>query len=153
MKRKRKSERIDLKKMCKRKISETLIDFAKPFLDIVDDNTTEQEISAGFIVVITVWNSMVFDQWWGENCLDKIRSQLLKMNDPRSTRLLEVLAERKRKLFPHDLRAVGRYSFTFKNGNLHLHAEARMDQAVQTALRTGKTLPISRGSSSPILSG
>ncbi|MDD5501647.1 MAG: hypothetical protein PHH57_08250, partial [Candidatus Omnitrophica bacterium] len=66
--------------MSQRKISETLIDFAKPFLDIVDENTTEQEISAGFIVAITVWNSMVFDQWWsGENCLDKVRSLLLKM--------------------------------------------------------------------------
>jgi hypothetical protein len=154
MKRKRKPERIDIKKMCQRKISETLIDFAKPFLDIVDENTSEQEISAGFMVAITLWNSMVFDQWWsGENCLDKVRSQLLKMNDPRGTHLLEILAERKRKLFPHDLRAVGRYSFTYEDGNLHLHAEARMDQAVHNALRTGKALPISRGSSSPILPG
>lgn len=154
MKRKRQPERIDIKKMSQRKISETLIDFAKPFLDIVDENTTEQEISAGFIVAITVWNSMVFDQWWsGENCLDKVRSLLLKMNDPRGAHLLETLIERKRKLFAHDLRAVGHYSFTYKDGNLHLHAEARMDQAVQTALRTGKGLPISRGSSSPVLPG
>jgi hypothetical protein len=154
MKRKIKPERIDIKRMSKRKISETLIDFAKPFLDIVDENTTEQEISAGLIVAITVWNSMVFDQWWsGENCLDKVRSQLLQMNDSRGTHLLEILAERKRKLFYHDLRAVGRHSFSYKDGNLHLHAEARMDQAVQTALRTGKALPISRGSSSPIIPG
>jgi hypothetical protein len=154
MKRKRKPERIDIKKMCQRKISETLIDFAKPFLDIVDKNTTEQEIAAGFVVAITVWNSMVFDQWWsGENCLDKVRSHLLKMNDPRGTHLLEILVERKRKLFPNDLRAVGRHSFTYKDGNLRLHAEARIDQAVRDALRTGKALPISRGSSFPIISG
>jgi hypothetical protein len=154
MKKKRKPEQIDIKKMCQRKISETLIDFAKPFLDIVNENSTEQEISAGCIVAITVWNSMVFDQWWlGENCLDKVRARLLQMNDPRATHLLETLAERKRKLFAHDLRAVGRYSFTYKDGNLHLHAEARMDQAVRNALRTGKALPISRGSSSPVIPG
>jgi hypothetical protein len=152
MKRKRKPKWIDTKKMFQRKISATLIDFAKPILDLVDENTTKEDISAGFIVAITVWNSMVFDQWFsGEKCLDKVRSRILETNDPRKTHLLETLAERKRRHFSHDLRAIGHYSFSYKDGNLHLHAEARMDQAVYNALSTGQTLPISRGSSPPII--
>jgi hypothetical protein len=48
MKRKKKPKRIDTKKMFQRKISDTLIDFAKPLLDHVDENTTEEDIKAGF---------------------------------------------------------------------------------------------------------
>jgi hypothetical protein len=150
---KRKPKKINLKKMFKRKISATLIDFAKPILDLVDENTTEKDISAGLMVAITVWNSMIFDEWWaGEKCLDKVRSLVLETNDSRGTHLLEILAERKRKYFSHDLRAVSQHSFTYKDGNLHLHAEARMDQAVYDALSKGQTLPLSRRSSSPIIS-
>jgi len=153
MSRKRKPKRIDIKKMFKRKISATLLDFAKPIVDLVDENTTEEDISAGFMVAITVWNSMVFDEWFsGERCLDKVRSRLLKADNPQGTHLLEILAERKRKYFSDDLRAIGHHSFSYKDGNLHLHAEARIDRAVCNALSTGKTLPISRGSSSPIIS-
>jgi hypothetical protein len=98
MKRKKKPKRIDTKKMFQRKISDTLIDFAKPLLDHVDENTTEEDIKAGFILAITVWNAMVFDQWWsGERCMDKVRSLILESNDPRRTHLIETLAERKRK--------------------------------------------------------
>ena len=138
--------------MFQRKISETLIDFAKPILELVDENTTEEDISAGFIVAITVWNAMVFDQWWsGERCLDKVRSRILEANDPGRTHLIETLAERKRKYFSHDLRAIGEHSFSYKDGCLHLHAQARMDQAVSHALSTGQALPLHRESSSPII--
>lgn len=139
--------------MFKRKISATLIDFAKPILDLIDENTTEKEISSGLIVAVTVWNSMVFDEWWaGEKCLDKVRSLVLESNDSRGIHLLETLAERKRKYFFHDIRAISHHSFTYKNGNLHLHAEARMDQAIYDALSKGKALPLSRRSASPIIS-
>ena len=152
MNRKRKPRRINVKKMFQRKISATLIDFAKPILSLVDENTTEKDISAGFMVAITVWNSMVFDEWFsGERCLDKVRSRILETNDPRKTHLLEILAERKRGYFSHDLRAISHYSFSYKDGNLHLHAEARMDQTVYNALSKGQSLPISRGPSSPII--
>ena len=138
--------------MYTRKISATLIDFAKPLLDLVDENTTEEDITAGFIVAITVWNSMVFDEWFsGENCLEKVRSRILEAKDPRGTHLLEVLAERKKRYFSNDLRAVGHHSFSYKDGNLHLHAEARMDQAVYNALSTGQALPLQRDSASPII--
>ena len=138
--------------MYTRKISATLIDFAKPILDLVDENTTEEEISAGFIIAVTVWNSMVFDEWFfGERCLDKVRSRILETNDPRGTHLFEILAERKRKYFPNDLRAVSHHSFSYKEGNLHLHAEARMDQAVYDALKSGQGLPLNRDSASPII--
>ena len=44
-----------------RKISETLIDFAQPFVSIIDQNTTEEQIRSGFMIAVTVWNAVVFD--------------------------------------------------------------------------------------------
>jgi hypothetical protein len=139
--------------MFQQSISATLLEFAKPILDQIDENTTEKDIAAAFIAAITVWNAMVFDQWWsGERCLDKVRSLVLERNDPRITHLLETLAERKRKDFPNDLRAISGHSFSYRNGALELHAEARMDQDVYHALTNGHPLPIQRKSSSPIIS-
>ena len=101
------------------------------------------------MVAITGWNSMVFDEWWaGERCLDKVRSRVLETNDSQGIHLLEIFAERKRKYFSYDLRAVSHHSFNYKEGNLHLRAEAPMDQAVYDALSKGQTLPLSRESSS-----
>jgi hypothetical protein len=83
--------------------------------------------------------------------MDKVRSLILEANDPRRTHLIETLAERKRKHFSRDLRAIGNHSFYYKDGNLHLQAEARMDQTIHNALRKGNSLPLRRKSSTPII--
>lgn len=38
-----------------RKISETLIDFAQPFLAHVDPTTSQDTIQRGFLIVVTLW--------------------------------------------------------------------------------------------------
>jgi hypothetical protein len=43
-----------------RKISETLLDFAQPFIEMIDESTTKKDIENGLIIAITVWNSKVF---------------------------------------------------------------------------------------------
>ena len=145
----RKSPQPDKKAVFQRKISATLIDFAKPLLDHIDEHTTEEEISIGLMVAITVWNAMVLDRWWsGQDNLNKVRSLLLEKNNPQGTHLIEVLADRKRKYFSEDLRTISDYSVSYKDGHLHVHAEARIDRAVLEALRSGLSLPIPRKSKS-----
>ena len=97
---KKKSLHSEIKGIVQRKISATLIDFAKPILDHIDEHTTQEDISTGLMVAVTVWNAMVFDKWWKEEeNLNKVRSLILKSNDPQGTHLIEVLADRKRKYF------------------------------------------------------
>jgi hypothetical protein len=97
---KRKSTRSDKHDLFQQKISETLIHFAKPILDHIDEHTTVKDISTGLMVAITVWNAMVMDRWWiGEDNLNKVRSLMLEKNDPQGTHLIEVLAERKKNTF------------------------------------------------------
>jgi hypothetical protein len=146
---KTKSSQPDKKDVFQRKISATLIDYAKPLLDHIDEHTTEEEISIGLMVAITVWNAMVLDRWWtAQDNLNKVRSLLLEKNNPQGTHLIEVLADRKRKYFSEDLRAISDYSVSYKDGHLHVHAEARIDRPVLEALRSGLSLPIPRKSES-----
>ena len=107
-----------------RKISETLIDFAQPFVSIIDQNTMEEQIRSGFMIAVTVWNAVVFDAVSGNHkYYDMLRRTLGKEfdNDP----LVPNLISRKQKHFGNDMRAIGDYTVTYKNGKLHVRAEAR----------------------------
>ncbi len=107
-----------------RKISETLLDFAQPFVSIIDQNTAEEQIRSGFMIAVTVWNAVVFDAASGNHkYYDMLRRTLGKEfdNDP----LVSNLISRKQKYFGNDMRVVGNYTVTYKNGDLHVWAEAR----------------------------
>jgi len=130
-----------------RKISATLIDFAKPILEHIDENTTREQVKKGLIVAITVWNAIVIDAWGkSEGWLEKVRSLILDMGEPRATHMFEVLVARKKKCFAGDLRAITDFSVDLKDGYLHVHAEARMDVTVLDALKNDRLrfLPVSR---------
>lgn len=132
-----------------RKISATLIDFAKPILENIDEKTTRKQIESGLIVAITAWNAIVIDAWGkseGEGWLEKVRSLILDMGEPQATHMFEVLVARKKRYFADDLRAITDFSVDLKDGYLHVHAEARMDQAVLDALLNDRLrlLPVSR---------
>jgi hypothetical protein len=43
------------------KLSAALIEIAQPFIDIVDETTTEQFLQQVFGIVATVWNCLVLD--------------------------------------------------------------------------------------------
>lgn len=145
---KRKPPPPDIKELFPRKISAVLIDFARPLLDHIDEHTTEADIATALMVAITVWNAVVLDHWWSGQRLNKVRSLVLQQNDPQMTHLIEVLADRKQRYFAQDLRAITDYSVSYKEGDLHVHAQARIDQAVLNALQSGLSLPIPRKSKS-----
>jgi hypothetical protein len=110
-----------------RKISETFLDFAAPFVSLIDRNTTEHQIRQGFKIAYTVWNAVVLDAVNGNNEYIK-EIHRLTSQDPESTALLDRLIARKRALFNEDQRLIGEYKVTYKRGRLHVRADARLLQ-------------------------
>ena len=108
----------------KRKISETFLDFAAPFVSLIDRNTTEHQIRQGFKIAYTVWNAVVLDAVNGnDEYIKKIHH--LTSADPEAQALIGQLIARKRALFTEDQRLIGEYKVTYNHGELHVWAEAR----------------------------
>ncbi len=112
---------------CKvRKISETLLDFAHPFIEMINGSTTQQDIENGLTLAITVWNSLVFEVVQNDPLhLEKLRDSILESDNPEGWMMMEDLIKRKREKFADDLRAISDFSVTYSNGNLNVRAEAR----------------------------
>jgi hypothetical protein len=109
-----------------RKISETLLDFAHPFIEMIDGSTTQQDIENGLTLAITVWNSLVFEVVQNDPLhLERLRNSILKSDNPEGWMMMEDLIKRKREKFADDLRAISDFSVTYSNGNLNVRAEAR----------------------------
>ncbi len=109
-----------------RKISETLLDFAHPFIEMIDENTTQQDIENGLTIAITVWNSMVFEVVRNDpSYLENLRNSIVESDNPQGCMMMEELIKRKRDKFADDLRAISDFSVTYSNGNLNVRAEAR----------------------------
>jgi hypothetical protein len=108
----------------KRKISETLIDYARPFVACIDLTTTEEQIRQGFTVAVTVWNCFVFDGAQGGNKYMALLKQ--HMGDAwEKNPLVRTLVERRKRHFADDMRAIGNFRVHFDGGELKVWAEAR----------------------------
>ena len=108
-----------------RKISETFLDFATPILRSTGERATEEDIDQILRVAFTIWNGVVYDKVNGNNhYVQQIRE--LTSRDPFSRSLADQLINRKLKLFADDDRLVGEYKITYKDGELHMRAEARV---------------------------
>lgn len=107
----------------KRKISETFIDFAEPLVSIIDQDTTEDQIKAGFQLACTVWNAVVFDKVNGNDHYVSWINDLI--SDDLQRALVNQLVVRKKEFFGEDQRVIGNYTVTYSNGELHVWAEAR----------------------------
>jgi hypothetical protein len=129
MKKRQYSQKANNKKDNKhpvRKISETLLDFAHPFIEIIDENTTQQDIENGLIIAVTVWNSLVFEVVQNNpSHLMNLRNSILENDNPQEWMMMENLIKRKREKFADDLRAISDFSVTYSKGNLNVRAEAR----------------------------
>jgi len=106
------------------KISQTFIDFVKPLMSIVDQNTTEDQIKDAFQIAYTVWNGVIMDSVNQDDHYIKRLYQLVPKHSE-YTELLDQLILRKKTLFAEDKRLIGNYKVTYKDGDLHVRAEAR----------------------------
>lgn len=107
-----------------RKISDTFLQFAEPFLNAVTSNVTEAQVEQMLMTVWTVWNSVVYADVANRNeMLEKLRHAV--RHNPQLSGLIEGLIQRKRALFADDERIIGEYKLYRKDGGIRLRAEAR----------------------------
>ena len=99
------------------KISQTFIDFVKPVMPPIDENTTEDQIRTIFELGFMVWNAFLLDS------VNKIENLLSK--NPGFDMFIKPLIERRKTLFANDKRLIGDFTVTYKDGNLNVRAEAR----------------------------
>lgn len=54
------------KKLPERRISETLLDFASPILELRPDGTSNAEVERVLIYAVAVWNALIFEEVKGD---------------------------------------------------------------------------------------
>jgi len=110
-----------------KKISATILDYAKPVLDELPRDTPFETRRTVLGFAILVWNALVVAGWGRPDFLADFRARLdsLPGNDI-VTGAFDRLVERKRQRYANDDRAVGNWELRLKgDGSLSLWAEAR----------------------------
>ena len=107
-----------------RKISDTLLRFADPILDVLGPDITEAEMERVLMVAWMAWNAVVYADVVGKrDLLDQFYTAMAL--EPELKRFAELLIDRKRTLFGDDERLIGEYKLYRKDGEIRLRAEAR----------------------------
>lgn len=107
-----------------RKISETMLDFARLTPDALPSEAPERRANAALMVASAVWNAVIFaDLLDDHRHLDHIRR--LSAGAPELAVLVEQLIARKRTLFAGDERLIGNFEVTRTVDGINVHAEAR----------------------------
>ena len=106
------------------KISQTFIDFVKPVMPPVDENTTEDQIRTIFEIGFMVWNAVLLDSVNNNDYYIGYIEEILSQN-PGFDFFINPLIERRKTLFANDKRMIGNFTVTYKDGNLNVRAEAR----------------------------
>ena len=111
-----------------KKISQTLIEFVEPLLEIADETVSQDQIRSLFQIGVGIWNAATLEQSGdGDALLEKLRGEIERGGEPLMTTIVDDLIRRKRSLFAHDLRLVGHYELVFDEwGGFKLRAEARI---------------------------
>jgi len=112
------------KKLPERKISEKLLDFASPILELRPDDTPDAELEKVLIYAVAVWNALIFEEIKGDGHYISEIPERMSVS-PVVESLVTGLIQRKQTLFKEDYRLIGDYKITRKNGQLNLRAEAR----------------------------
>ena len=106
------------------KISQTFIDFVKPVMPPVDENTTEEQIRTIFEIGFMVWNAVLLDSVNNNDYYIGYIEEILSQN-PGFDFFINPLIERRKTLFANDKRMIGNFTVTYKDGNINVRAEAK----------------------------
>jgi len=120
--------KIIVKNALPQKMSEVLIDFAKPLLDAIDQ-LDRKALKAAFQMAITVWNySIVIDRNNpSESFADRLNRKTLKAMVARAFSgdigegVLNALMERKQSLYPDNNRLIGDFDIKWEDGQDIFH--------------------------------
>jgi hypothetical protein len=111
-----------------KKISLTLIEYAEPLIDDLEDGYSKSDLERILKFTAGIWNACVLDQWRGTTeHVEAIRRQIAKAAHPMPIALVEAMIARKQQLFGNDPRGIANECVIVKNGELAVRAEARLD--------------------------
>lgn len=118
-----------------RKLTETLLDFARPMLDALP-GADARSVRTLLEFSIRVWNAIVDEETGGAaGFLAEIRAELLAGRTPSEiVTWHDKLVARKRELFRGDLRFVGNWNLRQDRGGVHVEMETRVSAALQARL-------------------
>lgn len=106
------------------KISETILDFAKPIFDLLGRPATSAELDQAPKVAVTAWNSVIFDESVGGSDYVR-RARSLLSGRPGPVTLFDELVRRKRTLFAGDRRLISEAKvIDDEKGGTRVHARA-----------------------------
>jgi hypothetical protein len=120
-----------------RKLTETLLDFARPMTDAVP-GADARKLRTLLEFAIRIWNASVDEESGGSaGFLAAIRTELVAGRAP--SEIIDwhdKLAARKRERFSGDLRLVGNWDLRQDRGGVHVEMETRVSAAVQARLQS-----------------
>jgi hypothetical protein len=113
-----------------RKISETLLEYAAPAIDILPDDAPCREVEMRLQAAAAMWNAVALSERGDRDCLDRMKRDL--GNEPgfgaaECTMLFDMMVERKRRLYGSDSRLIGEVKVIPEGrGGFRVRAEARL---------------------------
>jgi hypothetical protein len=113
----------------KKKISETLIQFASPMLDLVGTDAPPDTIRELFMTAVTVWNGVVWEQLGrGSHYVNDIRQRLHTADMPPMAAIVDELIERKRTRFSDTLVMISSHEIVYNSDQTEfiVRAEGRV---------------------------
>lgn len=118
-----------------RKLTETLLDFARPMIDALAGSDA-RSMRTLLEFSIRIWNAIVDEETGGAaGFLAEIRAELLAGRTPSEiVTWHDKLVARKRELFRGDLRFVGNWNLRQDRGGVHVEMETRVSAALQARL-------------------
>ena len=111
-----------------KKISLTLIEYAEPLLDGLEEGYSQSDLEKVLRLATCVWNACVLDQWHSTTkYVETITRQIAKAQDPIAAATVDALIMRKKQSFENDPRGITNECVIVKNGEFVVRAEARLD--------------------------
>ncbi len=99
-----------------------------PMLEFIGTDVPQETIRETFMMAVTVWNAVVFEQWgMGRHYVEEVRERIRSGNVPLMSALIDDMIERKRKQFAADLVSIGFHEVIFNpdGATFTVRAEAR----------------------------
>ena len=110
---------IEIETSNPQKMSEIIIDYAEPLLEI---STTDKEQEKAVIMAITFWNLAILKENERQDMMDSLTPHLLQGGDPEDlNQTIEYFIERKQILYPDVNRMILDYDCVHTMDRLHLN--------------------------------
>jgi hypothetical protein len=111
-----------------KKISATILDFAKPLTDGLPAGTPIEARRETLLIAITLWNALSLQACGQGEAFTDLVEHFRKLPAPQSVVMASLVREmvvRRQRLYPHDLRLVGDWELRdLDNGEVSLRAVA-----------------------------